>query len=498
MQSNSAAHRSPRWLSPKGLLFRFAAVLLGISPLLLAEIGLRAFDFGRLNEIEDPYVGFSSVRPLFVLNGARQRYEIAPSRLALFYPDSFPAEKDKGEFRVFCLGGSTVQGSPYTIETSFTTWLELSLRAAEPSRNWRVVNCGGLSYASYRLVPILNEVLAHEADLIIVYTGQNEFLEDRSYNEVKRISPLVARVHAACSNWRCYNLCRLAWIRSCRRISPSAAGNRTIMPADVDAWLDHPGGLNAYHSNDDWRRGVVEHYGRNLQRMVDCSLQAGVPLVFCNPVCNLKDCPPFKSEPSGELSGENRMRLDKKWSEARNLTNDRLARRAQLVREVLAIDDRFAAAHFLLGRCYLDEGRIAEAKNEFVRAKDEDICPLRMIEPMYEVLAQVARRNRVPLVDVRALIEDRTPDHIPGQEWLMDHVHPTISGHQLIAESLFHQMEQMGLVHASPEWQQQRDAAFREHLAKLDTPYFLRAKERLDGQRRWTEGRAFKQHTPDR
>jgi lysophospholipase L1-like esterase len=497
MQTHSAAHRSPRCISPKGLLFRFAAVLLGISPLLLAEIGLRAFDLGRLNEIEDPYVGFSSVRPLFELNSARQRYEIAPSRLALFYPDSFAAQKGKNEFRVFCLGGSTVQGSPYTIETAFATWLELSLRSADPSRNWKVVNCGGLSYASYRLVPILSEVLAHKADLIIIYTGQNEFLEDRSYRDVKRIPPLVARAHAACSGWRCYNLCRLAWIHLCRRISPPA-GSRTIMPAEVDAWLDHPGGLNAYHRNDDWRHGVIDHYGRNLQRMADSCRQAGVPLVFCNPVCNLKDCPPFKTEPSGELSGENRIRLDQMWNEARSLTNDQLARRVQLVRGVLALDDRYAAAHFLLGHGYLAEGRIAEARDEFVRAKDEDICPLRMLEPMYAALAQVASRNKVPLVDIRALIEDRTPDHIPGQEWLLDHVHPTISGHQLIAESLFHQMEHMGLVHTRPGWQQQRDVAFREHLAQLDTPYFLRAKERLDGQRKWTEGRAFKQHPSSR
>ena len=47
-------------------------------------------------------------------------------------------------------------------------------------RPWQVVNCGGVSYASYRLTPILEEVLTYQPDLMIVCTGHNEFLEARS------------------------------------------------------------------------------------------------------------------------------------------------------------------------------------------------------------------------------------------------------------------------------------------------------------------------------
>ena len=44
-----------------------------------------------------------------------------------------------------------------------------------------MINCGGVSYASYRLGPILDEVLGYEPDLIMLYTGHNEFLEARTY-----------------------------------------------------------------------------------------------------------------------------------------------------------------------------------------------------------------------------------------------------------------------------------------------------------------------------
>ena len=135
------------------VLFRVLAILLGLSAVLLLEGMLRLTDWGRVADVGDPFVGFSEVRPLFVLNEQGDRYEIPLSRQTFFQPESFAAKKAPHEFRIFCLGGSTVQGRPYSIETSFTSWLELSLQAADPSRAWEVVNCGGVSYASYRLLP---------------------------------------------------------------------------------------------------------------------------------------------------------------------------------------------------------------------------------------------------------------------------------------------------------------------------------------------------------
>ena len=79
-------------------------------------------------------------------------------------------------------------GRPYTVETAFSSWLQLFLQYADPSKKWEVVNCGGVSYASYRLVPILEEVLEnYTPDLVILYTGQNEFLEDRTYAHLKNL-----------------------------------------------------------------------------------------------------------------------------------------------------------------------------------------------------------------------------------------------------------------------------------------------------------------------
>ena len=149
-------------------------------------------------------------------------------------------------------------------------------------------------------------------------------------------------------------------------------------------------------------------------------------------------------------------------------------------------------------RCHLAAGRLHEAEQAFLKAKDEDICPLRMLESMHEALAEVARAYRVPLVDARALFREHTPDGILGNELLLDHVHPTISGHQLIAQALLGELVHMGLARPQPGWEGRRQEAYRKHLGSLDTPYFARAKERLEGQRRWTEGRARRLAKPVR
>ena len=107
--------RRPLW---KGLAFRAAAMLLGLLPLVAVELALRGLRIGRPTESNDPFVGFSDIHPLFVLNDPAGRYEIPQSRQLHFEPESFAAVKPAREFRIFVLGGSTVQGRPWSIDTS--------------------------------------------------------------------------------------------------------------------------------------------------------------------------------------------------------------------------------------------------------------------------------------------------------------------------------------------------------------------------------------------
>ena len=467
--------------------FQILAVLLACTPFLLVEMTVRLFGWGLPRESYDPYLGFESVQPLFVLDQDQQRYQVAESRLDFFRPEQFSARKSPGTYRVFCLGGSTVQGRPYALETAFSSWLGLSLQAAAPERQWEVINCGGISYASYRLVPILQEVLDYQPDLLILYTGHNEFLEDRSYPRLKNPAWTTRQLRKIRSHWQTINCLRQLCYRS---PAPTRADSaRIVMPTEVNGLLDQAR-LQDYHHDPQWHQDVIEHYQFNLQRMIRLAQQANIPLILVNPVSNLKDCPPFKTESGTLVSGATQEKFQRLWKEAQQ--SPLLETRIERLRAAVQLDPSHAGAHYQLGKCYEAAGQFQQAKACLLMAKDQDVCPLRMLEPMHARLLSIAQETRTPLVDARQLLENQSDEDITGNKVLLDHVHPTIEAHQSIAAALLEKMIQLKILSARDGWQTAQDERYREHLGKLPKAYYKRGKQRLAGLRLWTQGRAGK------
>lgn len=478
--------RNPPIGKKRAFLFSLATLLIGISLLTSVELGLRFFDLGNPDLLPDPFVGFSSTRPLFELNAQGTRYEIAPSRKTFFYYDSFAAEKPDNEVRIFCLGGSTVAGRPFGIETAFTTWLELGLEAADPNKSWEVVNCGGVSYASYRLVPVLEEVLDYSPDLIVLMTGHNEFLEDRTYRHIKRLPALMAVPYERLTRTRTFTLLRgfLEPLRSDEKPGP------TILPTEVDALLDYKGGLENYHRDPDWRAGVIEHFEANLRRMVGIAERAGVPILLVNPGCNLRDTPPFKSERRNDLSDEEIAEWTSLREQAEESRSTDPNRSLELLMKAVALDNRHAGTLYRLGRTYDSLGRTDLALEAYEKAKEEDICPLRILEPMNRAILDLARKEEIPLVDARTLLIEQSVDGIPGDDVYLDHVHPTIENHQRIANAILERMGELGMVEIEDGWIDQRDRAFADHLQSLNEAYFAQGQRRLERLRGWAAGRS--------
>ena len=469
------------------------AVMLGLFPLLVIEGVCRQYGWGRPELHDDPFVGFRSILPLFVLNRERSRYEIPAARQEFFRPESFPAVKRDGECRIFCLGGSTVQGRPFAVETSFTTWLELSLSAADPSRTWNVINCGGVSYASYRLIPILKEVLGYEPDLIIVYTGHNEFLEARPFDHVMDRGSLVNNALAVASRLRTFTLIREQYLRLRNRSSTGPVRGRPILPTEVEALLDYRGGLEEYHCDDEWRKGVIEHFSYNLHSIVQLVRSADTHLLLINPVSNLRDCPPFKSQHRDDLTPEEKQRWESLCRTARRYvtaSDSDVATAIAALQQACMIDPQHAMAHYHLGHCYVAAGRSQEAHRAFWKAQELDICPLRMLQAMNDAVLEIARSTETPVLDAQSLFEKHSREGLTGDEWLLDHVHPSIIGHQLLADALTEELTSMGLVHISADWIVEKQERYRDHFESLSDLYFLKGAQRLKAVRDWAQGRA--------
>ena len=468
--------------------FHFGAVLVVLSPLVFLEVVVRLFVAAPEIQIEDPYVSFSGLSPLFVLNEENARFETAEGRLDFFPRQSFSAAKDPKTLRIFSLGGSTVQGRPYSVESSFTTWLALNVNAARPGMGCEVVNCGGISYASYRLVPILRELLAHEPDLFIIYTGHNEFLEDRTYRDLKRMPRLLTRAHRALLSLSSYSHAYQLLSIHRAQSKDTHQSEKAVLPAEVLARLDFQDGLKSYHRDEAWRQGTISHFRHNLDRMIRMCTNAGVPVILVNPVSNLKDCPPFKSEYTPGLSDDRKRRVLELYGQAQELDWSDTYGKIRLLERAVSIDSRHAGLLYMLGKCYARLGRWVEARKWFTLAKEQDICPLRILEPMHEAIRDIGVQYQVPVVDVNALIKERTEGGVPGNEWLLDHVHPSIAGHQLIADAIYDAMEDMELLRTPAGWRADREDLWRDHLLSLGSVYYARGVDRLKSLNVWSRG----------
>ena len=466
--------------------FGLALSVLGLG---LVEGLLAVLDLGDRHLYEDPFVGFSPGQDLFAeksLADGRRVYATTPGKLSFFDYQEFSAEKASDTLRIFALGGSTTAGRPYDSRVAFPRWMELYLEAMDPKRRYEVVNAGAISYASYRIVLLMKELVLYQPDLFVIYTGHNEFLEERTYADIIHQNLALKKLRIWLGGFRLYTLARHGWLSL--RDKPAAG---TTLESEVAASLDGWAGLDLYHRDDELRRSVIEHFEYNLHQMVAIARDHGAEVIFVAPVSNLKDFSPFKSEHSAAISRQQAAALDALLADGRALLEAGQApAAAEVLRKVLAEDPEYAEAHFRLGRCLLQLGDVAGARAAFVAAKDLDVAPLRALGAIEEQVRTVAAEYELALIDLPGILEadsrERYGHSILGDEYLLDHVHPDFPVHGLIAEQVIDVLLENGTVRRDPAWSEEKRQAVSDRLeASLDREYYAQRDHNLSKVLAW-------------
>ena len=424
---------------------------------ILVELILMISGVVPLYQRSDPSVGFSGYAPLFTRDNAsdgQEIYKTAHNKFRWFNPQSFPVDKPKGTTRIFCLGGSTTYGRPYNDRTSFPGWLNEFLPAVDPHRNWEVINAGGISYASYRVARVMGELAEYEPDLFIVYTGHNEFLEERTYSKLMQVPEFLRGLNVLASHLRLYSV-----------IYDLMYKQEEVLSAEVKTVLESSVGLEAYSRDDDLREAILDDYENSLHRMTDISDGAGANIIFVTPASNIRDFSPFKTEPGPGLRDMDVRQVGSYKQEiVTALEADHPARALTMAEKALAIDDRDAELHYLYARALLEHDRAQEAREAFIRARDEDICPLRAPTPMIEIVENITREKSTGYVDFAGLVDELADDGIPGSGLFLDHVHPTIEGNRLLALAIIEEMAIQGIVNPTETWNDEEIAGISEEL----------------------------------
>ncbi|MES1981652.1 MAG: tetratricopeptide repeat protein [Pseudomonadota bacterium] len=459
-----------------------AGIVLALTEWALSIAGVRSHLVA-----DDPFVGFTSL-PLFIEKAQPDGSMLmvtAPNKLGFFNAQSFPRIKPANTVRIFCIGGSTTYGNPYRDSTSFCGWLRELLPAADPTRHWELINAGGISYASYREAALMEELSQYQPDLFIDLSGQNEFLEERSYGSVRELPAQVLNGAAWLTRTHLYSA-----MEQVLHASPLTKPKVHELNPEVNERLAHTIGPQDYHRDDALARQIVQHFEWNLRRKAAIARAAGAQIIMVAPPVNMKDIAPFKSEHRQGMTATELARwteLDTRGQEALQRGQADIA--AEAFRAALALDGRYALTHFQLGQTLFRQGQFDEARRAFQHAIDDDVCPLRALSSLQAAVRKVAIDEKIPLVDFISTVEAEsqrlTGQRIPGNEVFLDHVHPTIEGNRLLALALMDTMSRQGLAHYDAHWnvaaQAQVTQKVLDRLSKSDHADALQHLGRLFG-----------------
>lgn len=415
--------------------------------LLLAACGVTPITYS-----EDPFVGFTSRSPLFEELQAPDRpaiYRTAPKKVQWFNPQEFAAEKPANGYRIFCVGESTTYGHPYFDATSYCGFLREYLTAADPRHDWEVINAGGISYASYRIAFLMEELIRYEPDLFIIYCGQNEFLERRTYSRLIDTPRAVRETAGVLAHSRMYaSLHKLI-----KKSGRSGDSGTSVLSDEVEAILDGSVGPDDYQRDDEQRSQVVAHYRYNMARMVEIAQSVGARVLLVMPAVNERSMSPFRSQHRDDLNPDDLTRWEALIVEAAARQKAGESTKAlTALDQAIEIDPRYADTHYARGGVLYALQRYPEAKQAFQRAIDEDVCPLRMLSEMRPVILEIAAAHNIEVVNFQEMLESKTDTRITGEESLLDHVHPNVDCYRELALRLFDELQTTGIVEPRPEW----------------------------------------------
>ena len=433
-------------------LFRGMAILVGILPFVLLEFGLWLCGFGddlRLIAPVKDSPGWFRFNPRFD--------EAFYGAIDLSGPEERPFRLPKPErtFRIVVVGGSTVIGFPYAPDLAFPRQLEVLLDNDDrKDTTFEVLNAGITALNSSSEVVVVEEALACDPDLLIVYTGHNEFYGPNGAAAIGGKSPTWFRFLARMQRFRLVQLLR--------RLAPP-----TRLPPSSTNLFEHFTTQVDISKSSRVFQTAEQRLEQNLELMISSARSRGVPLILAGPACNERHQAPIEPAlPERKQPGEPAWHQTVREAE-RELRFDHPELALPLL-ESAAGDFDAAIVEFRLAQALDRLGRLEEAAPHYRRARDLDGVRYRAPSSFTEIFRRAAAEHaddRVYFVDLQRALEEVDLSGIVGRRHFLEHVHFTWEGNAAVASALA------------------RFAARRRLVPMADTAEFSTARpgERADG-----------------
>lgn len=336
---------------------------------------------------------------------------------------NFVTPKPANTVRILMLGGSAMQGYPHPLPLTNGSFLEAMLTDAwGDERRAEVLNLGATAMASFPAACFLEEMIDHQVDLVIIMTGNNEFYG--AYG--------VASLHTAGTTPTGMRLAR--WLRGLGLTQWLA--DVFAKPPDVESVRNQPlmqrVAVNQHVGPDDPLRGRARStLAANLTQMVDRCVRRKIPVMVCTLPTNERDMAPIGEDPQPRLESDEANRYRALIERASG--GDDPAASVEHLTAAIALYDRGAKPHYLLGQAHVRLGDDAKALDSFIRARDLDTMPWRATSPANDAAKSMASRGAI-VCDMEAAMRNASPHGAIGWELMCDHVHMSLRGQALFAE----------------------------------------------------------------
>jgi tetratricopeptide (TPR) repeat protein len=339
----------------------------------------------------------------------------------------FPEKKPEGSLRVFCVGGSASASWPHPVSDTYSAYLQQALQKAYAPRPVQVINVSAHGFASYRVKAVYEEIAVLEPDAVIVYSGNNEFLETRSY-DTSSLANFVETFQD-----------KLEIVKLARKFTRKAVLSGTQLSGVADFfWKKVQRESLELRSDPVLFAKVKQHYHDSIESIVHHASRQEIPVLLLTVPVNLKDWLPNVSDDS--LTGENLALWRVAYNNGRRqllLKNADAATGA--LKKAAELNPNHSDTWFWLARAQEAAGDLASANRSYTLAKDLDLNPFRAHSDFNISIRNLAEEYapKTNLVDLERIFASRTPTGTPGFDLFLDYVHPTQRGNELIAESVF-------------------------------------------------------------
>jgi len=311
-------------------------------------------------------------------------------------PDPFLEVKTENTYRVFLLGESSAAGWPFVPNASMSRQLKRLLEITYPNKNIEVINLGVTAINTYTIRDLIPSVIEQKPDLVIIYTGHNEFYGVYGVGSSQAIGPIRAltNLNIDLQKYRSYQFLTSLISSVVGFFGPdegeTSIGNSTLMEKMI--------GESTIPLNSGMYRAGISQFEGNMRDILDELKANNIPVMLSTLAANYRGLKPFVS------TTEN--------------------------------DNKDASALYKQANALLSSNP-DEAKKLFLEAKEYDALRFRAPKAINTLIRKFGDEYSYPVVDLDSLLNSKSPYGITGNELMVDHLHPTKEGYQMMGEELY-------------------------------------------------------------